>query len=95
MSAMGDRALDKKPKKRRYQEQSIGNADWESANAEVLKSVIVAIAARGCAVRFGYSKDGGAYSVGIYEDTDKYTVWIRPNEELDIKLQGIAASFAD
>ena len=95
MSAMGDRGLDKKPKKRRYTEESTGVADWASVNPEQLRATIVAVTRDGSAIRFGYSRDGGAYAIGLYEQGEHYTIWCSPHEDLDIKLRSIEQSFLD
>jgi hypothetical protein len=56
-------------------------ADWSKVDADVLRSLICAVTAQGGAVRFGYSRDGGALAVGFLGDGDPYTEWIRPSED--------------
>lgn len=93
MSAIGDRNLDKKPKKRRYSDGASTTADWTTANAELLRDCIAAVTKDGSALRFGYSRDGGAFAIGIYENGEAYTVWCRPSEDIDQKLRSILESF--
>lgn len=93
MSAVGDRNLDKRPKKRRYEESSNITADWASATPESIRTCIAAVTATGAAIRFGYSRDGGAFAIGLYENGESYTVWCRPSEDIDAKLADIANSF--
>lgn len=95
MSAMGDRNVDKRAKKRRYTEKRERFANWAISDAEQLRDTIAAVSSTGCAIRFGYSKDGGAYCIGIIGDGDPYTVWAGDHEELDIKLKDLEASFHD
>lgn len=59
-------------------------ADWERVDAEQLRSTIGAMTQAGGALRCGVTRDGGAYSLGIYGDgPEPYTVYVRPNENLD------------
>lgn len=59
-------------------------ADWERVDAEQLRSTIGAMTQAGGALRCGVTRDGGAYSLGIYGDgMEPYTVYVRPNENLD------------
>lgn len=60
-----------------------GIADWQNADASLVLSVIERAAITGGAVRFGYSRDGGAYAVGIYGDGEPYTEYCKPSEDLN------------
>lgn len=95
MSAFGDRNIDKKSKKRRYQQSSVGNADWARVQANALIRCVESVTRTGCAIRLGYSRDGGAYAIGIIGDGDPYTVWAANDEELDIRLGELTQAFAD
>jgi len=64
-------------------------ADYETANGELLKKAIASASNVGGALRFGYSRDGGAYAIGIYGDGEPYTVFVRPDEDIDITLQDL------
>lgn len=94
MSAMGDKKHDKRKGQRRFNQGSTGRADWASVNAETLRAVIAAVTSTGCAIRFGYSRDFGAYAMGIVGDGDPYTVWAGNPEELDIKLEALEQAFS-
>ena len=51
--------------------ESFGNskkADWIRADAAQLQETIAAVAKTGGALRLGYSRDGGAYAIGVYGD---------------------------
>lgn len=63
------------------------------ADPLLLQALIAAVTEQGGAVRFGYSRDGGAYSIGILGDGDPYTEWVRPNEDLDGALREMAESW--
>jgi len=69
-------------------------ADWDRADAEQLRSTIGAVARAGGALRLGCTRDGGAYSVGIYGDgPEAYTEYVRPNEDLDEFLRDLEQVF--
>jgi hypothetical protein len=58
-------------------------ADWGTVTPKILVDLIQVIAASGGAVRLGYTRDGGAYSLGIYLDDDRETFYCRPGDDLD------------
>jgi len=70
-------------------------ADWTSCNARLLQDVVANASVKGGAVRFGYTRDGGAYSIGVYLRDGYFTDYIRPSEDIDIYLQTLAESFND
>lgn len=77
----------------RAKRQRRGNndvADWGSVSAERIVYAIAVVAARGGALRFGYTRDGGAYAIGIYLGNDHYTEYVRPSEDIDGYLEGLA-----
>lgn len=68
-------------------------ADWGGADAKLLQRVIAAIGKHGYAVRFGYTRDGGAYAIGVLGDGDPFTEYVRPNEDIDSYLEGLAIDY--
>jgi hypothetical protein len=82
----------RRPKDRAVAE---GIADWENANAELLRKLIATAGRKHSALRFGYTRDGGAYSVGVYAGTEYFTDYIRPSEEIDLYLQELLESFEE
>lgn len=80
---------------RRFALQNDGTADWETVNASNLVRAIAAASLTGGALRFGYTRDGGAYSVGVYGDGEPYTLYVKPNEDLDKFLSDLTRCFQD
>lgn len=70
-----------------------GVADWEQADGDTLKRCIATVASTGGALRFGYSRDGGAYAIGIYGDGEPYTEFVRPSDDIDVILTDIKDLF--
>lgn len=70
-------------------------ADWGSCDAALLVNAIQKAAKKGGALRFGYTRDGGAYAVGVYAGGDYFTDYIRPSEDIDAYLREIAGAFEE
>lgn len=62
-------------------------ADWGSQPADTLLKLITTVTSRGGAVRFGYTRDGGAYSLGVYYGTGHRTFYCRAGEDVSAFLQ--------
>lgn len=58
-----------------------GGFDWSHVPPSEIAELIGLVTSRGGAIRFGYSRDGQAGSVGIYYGNDRDTVYLRPNED--------------
>jgi hypothetical protein len=78
-------------RERRARRSSTDVADWSSANPLIVLQAISTVSARGGALRFGYTRDGGAYALGIYLNGDHFTEYIRPHEDIDRYLETIIA----
>lgn len=76
---------------RRKLERASEPADWSSVNPALLHGAIAAITGQGGAIRFGYTRDGGAYSIGILGDGEPRTDYVRPNEDIEDYLRQLIA----
>jgi len=79
--------------RRRSSSKSGTPADWQGCNAELLQRAIAAIAGMGGAVRLGYTRDGGAYAIGVYGDGDPFTEYLSPNDDVDEFLKGLISDY--
>lgn len=70
-------------------------ADWGSINAEKLVRTIAIASKRGGALRLGYTRDGGAYAVGVYAGSNYFTDYVRPSEDIEGYLDSLTQSFED
>lgn len=97
MGAMKQSKLEKKDAKHgRFQPrtyQSSGTADWGNVDPRTLVKAIETVARAGGALRFGYTRDGGAYALGIYGDGDPHTVYIKPSEDISAVLDELVEYF--
>src|SRR5512143_1038330 len=78
---------------RRQRPSDRATCDYAEVSAELLHRVLCAITARGCAVQFGYTRDGGAFAVRIVGDGDPYTEFIKPTEDVSAALTYLAEDF--
>jgi hypothetical protein len=66
-------------------------ADWAGIDNEAIRAAIAAVGSIGGALRFGYSRDGGAYAVGVYGlENQPYTDYLRPGDDVQAYLYGLA-----
>lgn len=90
MSLTNGNRDDKKRAKRAYSPRR-ESADWSSVNAEDIRHAVSAVGSIGGALRFGYSRDGGAYAVGVYGlESEPYTDYLRPGDDVSAYLCGLA-----
>lgn len=82
-------------KSRGIRKSAGGSADWSNADAVGLRNAIAQAAKTGGALRFGYSRDGGAYAIGIYGDGEPYTEFVRPSEDIDTFLEEVISLFEE
>lgn len=85
----------KKPQ-RRYVPKSkrpVEIADWMNVDATLIQAVIATVALQGGAVRFGYTRDGGAYAVGIYGDGEPYTLYGGTGDDIEQILREVGEAF--
>lgn len=81
-------------RERRKQRTAHEIADWAAADAQLVLEAIANVSSAGGAIRFGYTRDGGAYAVGIYGSGEPFTEFIRPSEDIDYYLRGLIEDFA-
>jgi hypothetical protein len=80
----------KKPRK----DNTIGeSADWGGVDAKILQDCIQTASQKGGALRLGYTRDGGAYAIGVYAGSTYFTDYIRPTENIDQYLTDLTESF--
>ncbi len=73
----------------------VAQADWGNVDAKKVLEAIGAAASKSGALRFGYTRDGGAYAIGVYAGSDYFTDYVRPDEDIEVYLQELTASFRD
>ena len=66
-----------------------GGADWGNADPGLIAAAIMSVTRDGSAIRFGYTRDLGAFAVGFYENGVSETEYISPNDDIDTFLRGV------
>lgn len=83
---------------KRRQRQEARNARTQvtiaDIDANVLLMAIGAVVEHDGALRIGVSRDGGAWSFGIYGDGDPYTEYVPGTEDVNEYLRGLAEYFS-
>lgn len=70
-------------------------ADWSGVSSEKVLAVIHVVAEAGCAVTFGKTRDGGAYTLRILGIEGLGTFYVRPSENVEETLRWIHESFTE
>jgi hypothetical protein len=73
--------------------KSGGVADWAGADPGLIFRLVCNVAAQGGAVRLGYTRDSGAYSVGIYMGGDSKTYYCNEKDGINEQLTDLAEYF--
>lgn len=68
-------------------------ADWANADATLLLQLVCDVAVEGGAVRYGYTRDGGAYSIGLYLGDNSKTYYCNEVEGINEKLTELIEYF--
>jgi len=67
------------------------SADWGACDPNSIASLISAATADGTIISFGYTRDGGAYMVGLFNDGERATEYCRATEDVNVFVQLLAA----
>lgn len=90
---MDEVTIQKQMEKRRSKNGPVEVADWGGVTPDTLIRAISIVSSRGGALRFGYTRDGGAYAVGVYYGGEYFTDYIRPYESIDNYLDDLRSTF--
>jgi len=66
-----------------------GKADWGNVSGDWLRALIGLITSKGGAIRFGYSRDGGSYSIGLYLKEDTTTLWFNGDSDIAADVEAL------
>lgn len=58
--------------------EPVTSFDWGSIDPTRILGLIQLVTGRGGAIRFGYTRDGAAGSIGVYYGDDRDTLYFRP-----------------
>lgn len=78
----------KAPRKSRRERAKV-TADWATVDAETIGRFVQEMMGENRAVRLGYTRDSGAYAIGVYGNDAPYTEYIRPQGDVVAELEEI------
>ena len=70
-----------------------GKANYLAIDAAQLQYTIALVADAGGALRLGYTRDGGAFAIGVYGDGEPYTEYLRPSDDIETYLRELCDAF--
>lgn len=85
----------KKFKRDRREHRSHQPCSYDQIEPELLAGVIRWIAKSGGAIRFGLTRDQGAYAIGIYGEGDPFTEYMHGSEDLTEFLLELIKDYRD
>lgn len=80
--------------RRKNRGTGLSGADWGEVDSEIVLQTISVIASTGCASMWGYTRDGGAYSIRIVGDGEPYNEYVRPTEDVEKFLSELIEDFS-
>lgn len=83
-------AKDEARDRKRPHSRSKGAAEYRELDGAALVRCLARIAEAGGAIRFGYTRDGGAFNIGVYGLGDPYTEYMRPGDDVIGFLEEVA-----
>ncbi len=86
-------AKSEKRKLRSFGSSASSGADWGAVNGDLVIKAAAALAGMGGALRLGYTRDGGAFALGVYGDGEPYTLYEANIETVEEMLKGMVEDF--
>ena len=68
-------------------------ADWDGADPTKVLRLVCVVGLQGGAVRYGYTRDGGAYSIGLYMGDKSKTIYCNEAEGINGTLEELIEYF--
>lgn len=68
-------------------------ADWTEVDGVLIAKAVAVVGRMGGALRLGYTRDGGAYAVGVYGDGDPFTKYCPPGDEIESLLRRLIETY--
>lgn len=60
--------------------------DWSTADAGHIRNLIVSFTEAGGALRFGCTRDKGAYAIGVHIGGEHNTIYVAYTEDINVRL---------
>lgn len=89
------REMDGSRERRRKNRGAQQKADWTTVPSDLLQAAIAAVASAGGAIRFGCTRDGGGYAIGVLGDGEPYTEYLRPSDDVAAYFEELIHDWSD
>jgi hypothetical protein len=90
-----ERRESKRDAKRKRVQETTATVSVEDIDAGALLACIHHVVSAGGAIRFGHTRDHGAWAIGVYGDGSKpYTEYVRGSEDINRYLANLGQFFA-
>lgn len=95
MSVIKQIKHDKENKSRRRRAKQKAEVTWNDVDEAIIRDFLDFAESVNGAIRFGRSRDGAVYSLGFYVGDERFTEWIRNDDERDSKFADLAIELAE
>lgn len=85
----------KKGYRKHRERRSSGLVTWDSIGSELLRDAVSAVSKSGGALRLGYTRDQGAYAIGVYGEGDPYTEYFHSVQDCTEFFLEIIGDYSD
>lgn len=66
-------------------------ANWEDVSADAIRHAIAQVGSIGGAIRLGYTRDGGAFAIGVYGvENEPFTDYLKPSDDVAAYLDELS-----
>lgn len=69
--------------------------DWNSVQSQLLAETVRLVSRSGGALRFGYTRDQGAFAIGVYGEGDPYTEYFHDAKDCADFLRELIRDYED
>lgn len=70
-----------------------GRADWTEVDGGLVVKAVAALAKHGAAITLACTRDGGAFAITIYEGTEHFKEYYKPDDDMDAVFRGMIEDY--
>lgn len=94
-SGRSDDTIQRRLEQRRAARGKASVADWGTADPQRVVALISTVTRANGLCSFGYTRDGGTYTITVIVDGERFTDYCRPTESLDDFLDVLRDDYTD
>lgn len=85
----------KRGARNRRRASSAPQVSWEAIDSGIIKQFVLLAERLDGAVRFGRNRGGDVFAIGFYAGDEKWTEWIRHDDDVNAELERIFAEIQE